>query len=215
MKFMKNTSNQIRVIAEFINKKNNTFSWKRKNKVLALIVLGIFLITLGVYFISDIDLKNLDKNELQVYCDSSIDIKPECVGEWILKNGDCFWECDTGDEFDEPMIGGCAGVSLENRPECCEKWAEENDIAHAMCVGSWKFQEGECAWVCDTEEDFCGTSTNKACESDADCVEAGCSGHVCAGKDEDIMTTCEFKECYNNENYGVSCGCFDGVCGWE
>ena len=62
---------------------------------------------------------------------------------------------------------------------------------------------------------FCGRSTDFACQTDNDCIEGGCSGQICQGKaEEPIITTCEMKACYNNEKYGLRCGCFDGRCSW-
>lgn len=64
---------------------------------------------------------------------------------------------------------------------------------------------------------FCGWSTYEACSTDPDCETAGCSGQVCHLKDgkESIFTTCEAKECYSDEKYGVECGCVDKKCQWR
>jgi hypothetical protein len=49
-----------------------------------------------------------------------------------------------------PLIGGCAGVSLEYRQECCDNWAAENNIVHVQCVGEWTINEdNKCAWECE------------------------------------------------------------------
>ena len=61
---------------------------------------------------------------------------------------------------------------------------------------------------------FCGSSTNAICAADSDCKPGGCSGQVCSGADENIITTCEYRECYNAEAYGVKCGCVEGKCRW-
>ncbi len=61
---------------------------------------------------------------------------------------------------------------------------------------------------------FCGWSTYGKCESDEDCIVAGCSSQVCAAKNESIVTTCEWKECYDAKKYGVSCKCINGRCQW-
>jgi len=50
----------------------------------------------------------------------------------------------------EQLIGGCAGVSLEYRQECCDNWAEENDFVHIQCEGEWSISENQCVWVCVT-----------------------------------------------------------------
>ncbi len=63
---------------------------------------------------------------------------------------------------------------------------------------------------------FCGSSTNGACSTDSDCMKGGCSGQVCQGKSEEpIITTCEFRECYDSVRYGVSCGCVSNKCQWS
>ncbi|HDR53824.1 MAG TPA: eight-cysteine-cluster domain-containing protein [archaeon] len=63
--------------------------------------------------------------------------------------------------------------------------------------------------------DFCGWSTGGDCNHDVDCVPAGCSGQVCRGQhEENIVTTCEYKECYNAESYGMACSCVNGKCRW-
>ncbi|MFB6075943.1 MAG: eight-cysteine-cluster domain-containing protein [Candidatus Aenigmatarchaeota archaeon] len=63
---------------------------------------------------------------------------------------------------------------------------------------------------------FCGSSTQETCSADADCVAGGCSGQVCQSKNEEsIISTCEWKECYDNEKYGLSCQCVEGKCQWN
>jgi len=47
-----------------------------------------------------------------------------------------------------PLIGGCAGVSLEYLQECCDNWALENDILHIQCVGEWEIKNNQCSWKC-------------------------------------------------------------------
>jgi len=66
-----------------------------------------------------------------------------------------------------------------------------------------------------TDERFCGTSTYGACETDADCLRAGCSNSVCQSVgEESTITTCEFKECYNTEKYNARCVCLENQCQW-
>lgn len=63
---------------------------------------------------------------------------------------------------------------------------------------------------------FCGWSTNGTCSGDGDCVSGGCSGQVCQGASEEpVITTCEYRECYDAQAYGISCGCVSGSCGWQ
>lgn len=69
-----------------------------------------------------------------------------------------------------------------------------------------------------TEEtsSFCGTATEGSCQTDADCKTSGCSGQVCQSvTEESVITTCEYRECYNAEAFDVSCGCVDNTCQWD
>jgi eight-cysteine-cluster-containing protein len=62
---------------------------------------------------------------------------------------------------------------------------------------------------------FCGWSTNATCSDDMDCVRGGCSQQVCQSTDEEpVITTCEYRECYDDESYGVDCLCVGGKCQW-
>lgn len=61
---------------------------------------------------------------------------------------------------------------------------------------------------------FCGWSTFSKCKSDAECKPGGCSAQVCMGVNEEIVTTCEYKECYNAILYGVGCRCVNNSCQW-
>jgi len=63
---------------------------------------------------------------------------------------------------------------------------------------------------------FCGTSTKGLCFHDTDCMTGGCSGQVCQSKSEEpIYTTCEYRDCYNKQLYGVTCGCLNNECQWR
>ncbi|RLJ10194.1 MAG: hypothetical protein DRP15_00860 [Candidatus Aenigmatarchaeota archaeon] len=65
-------------------------------------------------------------------------------------------------------------------------------------------------------EGFCGRSTFGRCSFDQDCVVDGCSNQVCRSVHEDsVITTCEWKECYDHKKYGFSCKCIDGKCQWS
>ncbi len=61
---------------------------------------------------------------------------------------------------------------------------------------------------------FCGWSTYASCKSDADCIVGGCSGQVCMEKGENVVTVCEWKECFDAKKFGMRCGCVDGACQW-
>ena len=63
--------------------------------------------------------------------------------------------------------------------------------------------------------DFCGISTRGSCTADSDCIRGGCSGQVCqSAKEEPVITTCEYVECYDPALYKLSCGCNSGKCQW-
>jgi eight-cysteine-cluster-containing protein len=65
-------------------------------------------------------------------------------------------------------------------------------------------------------EEFCGFSTDGQCSADAECITGGCSGQVCLSVHDELMaTTCEYRECYNNELYGLTCGCVNNKCQWS
>ena len=68
------------------------------------------------------------------------------IGGFILKFvGENYFKI----EVEEPWVGGCAGVHMDYWQECCETWAQENDIVHIQCVGNWTVgEEGVCGWVC-------------------------------------------------------------------
>jgi|GEM_PF-1210148 eight-cysteine-cluster-containing protein len=62
---------------------------------------------------------------------------------------------------------------------------------------------------------FCGFSTYGECVTDRDCMVGGCSGQVCQSKfEEPVITTCEWKECYDTEKYDVQCRCIENKCQW-
>jgi eight-cysteine-cluster-containing protein len=68
----------------------------------------------------------------------------------------------------------------------------------------------------DQQEDFCGRSTHGNCATDSGCVKGGCSGQVCQSKDEEpVITTCEWRECYNASAYGLGCVCVNEQCRWH
>ena len=61
--------------------------------------------------------------------------------------------------------------------------------------------------------EFCGISTYSECQADEDCITTGCSNQICQSKNkEELMTTCEFKECFDARKFKVSCKCIDNKC---
>lgn len=65
------------------------------------------------------------------------------------------------------------------------------------------------------EESFCGTSTNGSCSSNSECITAGCSGQICqSSSEEERISTCEYRECYDKTKYSLSCSCKENQCQW-
>ena len=66
------------------------------------------------------------------------------------------------------------------------------------------------------EEEFCGTSTYGVCETNDDCMRAGCSSQVCQSTSEEAATTtCEYRDCYDDEAYNAECRCAGNQCQWD
>lgn len=67
----------------------------------------------------------------------------------------------------------------------------------------------------DRPEEFCGTSTEGFCNSDSDCKKVGCSGQICGSRFEDgLFSTCQWRECYDETDYSLICGCVNQKCQW-
>ncbi|AGK61785.1 hypothetical protein Asulf_01814 [Archaeoglobus sulfaticallidus PM70-1] len=65
------------------------------------------------------------------------------------------------------------------------------------------------------EGQFCGRSTYGKCENDNDCVVDGCSSQICRSVyEEPVITTCEWKDCYDSLKYGYGCKCVNQKCQW-
>lgn len=65
-------------------------------------------------------------------------------------------------------------------------------------------------------KNFCGKSSYGPCQTDTDCVTSGCSGQVCQSRNEEpIVTTCEWRDCYDAKKFNLRCGCFEGKCQWH
>ncbi|MEM4359910.1 MAG: eight-cysteine-cluster domain-containing protein [Candidatus Bilamarchaeaceae archaeon] len=96
----------------------------------------------------------------------------------------------------------------------CEAIGTRSEGWYSSCDGSLIMWE-QCAGT-HLPERFCGWSTYGSCSSDSDCRVGGCSGQVCQSKyEESVITTCEYRECYNARAYGLSCECIAGRCQWN
>lgn len=47
------------------------------------------------------------------------------------------------------LVGGCAGVYMGYWQECCDNWAQENNITRIQCVGNWTVENNQCKLVCE------------------------------------------------------------------
>jgi len=145
---------------------------------------------------------NTDYDFFENYCDD--ESITECVGELGQK---------------------CTATDGEVYTICGENSAPADvcDPSGTYCDcgedGDWTFEVG-CVYVIFEDngntEEFCGSSTEYACETNSDCKIAGCSSQLCMGSDEGGgFTTCDARICYNNEIYGLECGCFENKCQWD
>jgi len=56
-------------------------------------------------------------------------------------------------------------------------------------------------------------STYSERQTDEYCITTGCSNQICQSKNEgELMTTCEFKECFGAKTFKVTCKCIDNKC---
>jgi eight-cysteine-cluster-containing protein len=119
----------------------------------------------------------------------------------------------------EPESGSCKALIPKYYFDQTEQICKE--FTWGGCDGVVPFNTlEECKLTCENDEpnqeEFCGSSTYAECTSNDDCVDAGCSGQICKGKDEPGgITTCEFRECYNNEKYDLTCQCINNQCQWS
>lgn len=97
----------------------------------------------------------------------------------------------------------------------CENTMGGPVCGNGQCEGAG--EEEYCPEDCESvEEAFCGSSTNSACSSSSECVTSGCSGQICGSiNDEKLASTCEWRDCYDETHYGLTCGCFNNQCKWN
>lgn len=103
--------------------------------------------------------------------------------------------------------------------ECCEGLIRyiPKGLAGSggTCIKKEKCAEIVATICVELKSDFCGRSTYGSCKTDDDCLKGGCSSQICHSKSEEpIVSTCEWRDCYNAEAYGVKCGCFENKCQW-
>ena len=82
------------------------------------------------------------------------------------------------------------------------------------CLSTSDFKPGNQSG--NATQEFCGWSSGGECSSDSDCKTGGCSSQVCQSRKESgLVTTCEWRECYDASKYGVACKCAEGKCKWS
>jgi len=115
-----------------------------------------------------------------------------------------------------PIDPDCGGVCVV--PVFCGGIAGFPCPAGRVCVDDprddcWPGRGADCGGLC--APGFCGFSTGGRCQTDADCSRQGCSAQACAARFENVVTTCEWRECYDPGPSGAICGCGDGGCSWR
>lgn len=64
--------------------------------------------------------------------------------------------------------------------------------------------------------EFCGKSTLGECQTDKDCQTSGCSNQICGSvKEEQMITTCDWKDCYDSTKFSMGCQCIENKCQWS
>lgn len=80
------------------------------------------------------------------YCFDRCKYRLMVIGE--PSHAACMWNCFYPFYPIYPIIGGCAVVHPKDRQQCCDKWAEENDVIIPLCVGQWEIVNQQCSWTC-------------------------------------------------------------------
>jgi eight-cysteine-cluster-containing protein len=117
------------------------------------------------------------------------------AGRTVCCGDDC--HCADGSE---PVL--CFANPCDVTPACAEAVRCEANYCGG-CNAEFYDESGHAA---------CEPEPFGDCSSDADCVQTGCSGQVCAT--EDVFTTCEFREefaCFQDRAI-TTCGCDAGRC---
>ena len=116
------------------------------------IILGIVIVALIIFFypkscgessgkpIYSIECSCIGIKSVLGWPDIADITKTSCYGICLKNN------CKTN--ITEPLVGGCAGVHMSYWQECCNNWANENNIFHIQCVGNWTVENNSCVWKC-------------------------------------------------------------------
>jgi eight-cysteine-cluster-containing protein len=160
----------------------------------------------------------------------------DSCGNKVMKREYCQWGCIEGQCKPAPPVDegcfetdggydiyehGVVEAGTQRYEDHCnedgtltEKFCTETDAIKwntTACPTGYTCREAACVKV-----EFCGSSTEGVCTTDSDCVEDGCSGSICRSiNDDPVTTTCEFLDCFDNEQYDLNCGCVEGECIWH
>lgn len=156
-------------------------------------------------------------------CDEPED---DVCGDYI-----CAIYCENGNQLDH---NGCATCSCNPEPSC--QWV--NPAPWVRCSGVETYAQNPVDGTCCTypspcfapgewetfTEPTCGAEPEPVdpepvdppageCVTDADCMQTGCSGEICAA--QSVSSICIYRPefaCYDEPT--TSCGCNNGSCGW-
>lgn len=181
-------------------------------------------------------IKLIEKNEgdmCRCICEYDVESKvgPLTNGRYTIELYGVEFEDMPGEKlFEKEIVVGEENIGIPNPASVfCEKNGgrvvirkDTEGNEYGVCVfddgkecDEWAFFRGECKKD-GVKEGFCGTSTKGRCSSDDECIVSGCSSQVCQSKyEEAIITTCEYKECYDAVKYDMKCGCKKEGCIWS
>jgi len=148
-----------------------------------------------------------------VICDWASDFKDMTLDEAriIAEKSDCTKDANLTKKAVYNRVTKTWWIDLDLKKEGCSP----------ACVVIEETSSARINWRCTgrippTDEKFCGYSSKGPCNKNKDCLTGGCSGQVCHSNTEKMaITTCEYRECYDERKYGLSCKCVDGECMWS
>lgn len=120
-----------------------------------------------------------------------------------------------------PKIANPASVYCINQGGRLEIRKDKQQNEYGVCIFTsgkeceeWAFFRGECPQTGPTAS-FCGSSTKGECTTNTDCATGGCSSQICQSiNEESIISTCEYRDCYDAKKYNLECQCLNQQCQW-
>lgn len=130
---------------------------------------------------------------------------PDCVETAVIKVCQGDGTCSASN----PVCQGGDYEPCENKTcgEACTLCPPDDTDCVETAVVKYCNSNGVCA----PTQPSCNGGDG-SCSTDADCIETGCSGQVCASGPK--VTTCEWKEEYACYDRFGDCGCVNGTCAW-